>query len=208
MFTNINVGRATVRNVLVDYGSNGSIALNDEIFRVLKNRNIIGETLTEKGKQQSGIVGKPVALSREIVYTDSVNIDTTTYLKKVMLRTGKTVSVGNNLLSRFRVTIDWDNKTLHLLQIKEVQDSIRLPGLKLGYAANEGVYVQSVIENSKAYHKGVRANMKVVRLDKLNFEDGDTFCDYVNYELGNIISMELIDSNGLIKEYDFEQTIY
>ena len=207
MYTDISVGRATVRNILVDYGSNGSIALNDEIFNTLKGRNILGETIIEKGMQQSGIVGKAVPLNREIVYADSVSIDNNS-LKKVMLRTGKTVSIGNQLLSRFRVTIDFNNKTLHLLETKVVQDSIYIPGFKLGYLSDQGVYVQSVIEFSNAYEKGVRANMKVNKLDRLNFKDGDNFCDYANHKLGNMIFMELIDSTGLSKEYNFEKTIY
>ena len=90
------------------------ISLNDEIFKVLKSSNILGETLIEQGMQQSGIVGKTVALRREIVYSDSVSIDGN-HLKKVKLRTGKTVSVGNNFLSRFKITIDWKNKNAKTL---------------------------------------------------------------------------------------------
>ena len=207
MFTDLSIGQATVRNVLVDYGSNGSIALNDQIFNTIKARNIIGETLIEKGAKQSGIVGKAVALSREIVYTDSVKIDSIS-LKKVMLRTGKTVSVGNNLLSRFRVTIDWKNKALHLLETKAVQDSISFPGFRLGYDPDKGVYVQAVIENSNAYRKGVRANMSVEKLDGLDFKDGNDFCDYANHKLGKTIFIALIDSTGSPREYHFEQTLY
>lgn len=207
IFTDLSIGQATVRNVLVDYGSNGSIALNDQIFNTIKARNIIGETLIEKGAKQSGIVGKAVALSREIVYTDSVRIDSIS-LKKVMLRTGKTVSVGNNLLSRFRVTIDWKNKALHLLATKAGQDSISFPGFRLGYAPDKGVYVQAVIENSNAYRKGVRADMSVEKLDGLDFKDGNDYCDYANHKLGNTIFIELIDSTGSPREYHFDQTLY
>ena len=206
MYIDLDVGPATVSNVLVDYGSNGSVALDDEIFKAVKDRNIIHETLTEKGMQRSGIVGKSVDLSREIVYTDSVSIDSI-HLKKVMLRTGKTVSIGNDFLSRFRVTIDWNNKTLHLIKTREAQDSILLPGFKLGYSANEDVFVQSIVENSNAYREGVRPKMKVIKLDTLDFENGNDFCDYVSYKLGDTIFMELIDSNGHRMEYYFEQTV-
>lgn len=206
IFTDINIGQAIVRNILVDYGSNGSISLNEKIFTTLKDRDIIGETLLEKGMQQSGIVGKTIDLNREIAYSDSVSIDSL-FLKKVMLRTGQTVSIGNSFLSRFRVTIDWDNRNLHIFETSENLDAVRLPGFKLGYSTNLGVYVQSVVENSNAYHKGVRPNMKVIKLDRLYFKNKNNFCDYVNHELGDIISMELIDSSGYKKEYHFEQTI-
>jgi hypothetical protein len=206
IFTDINVGQAIVRNILVDYGSNGSIALTNDIFTTLKDRDIISETLLEKGVQQSGIVGKTINLNREIAYSDSISIDSTPF-KKVMLRTGKTVSIGNSFLSRFRVTIDWDNRNMHLFETSEIPDIVRFPGFKLGYSATLGVYVQSVVEHSNAYHKGVRPNMKVVKLDELDFESNYDFCDYVNHELGETIYLELIDSSGYKKEYDFEQTI-
>lgn len=206
MYTDISLGQATVRNVLVDYGSNGSIALNDKIFTTLKNRNIIGETLIEKGMQQSGIVGKAVDLRREIVYSDSVRIDSI-YFKKVMLRTGKTVSVGNRFLSRFRVTIDWNNKKLHLLENAEIPDSISFYEFKLGYSSNQGVYVLSVVENSNAYNEGIRPNMKVLKIDGLDFENGNDFCDYVSHEPGNKMFLELIDSTGHKIEYHIEKTI-
>jgi hypothetical protein len=205
MYTDISVGQTTVRNVLVDYGSNGSIALNDEIFTTLKNRNIIGETRIEKGVQQSGIVGKAVDLRREIVYSDSVHIDSI-YFKKVMLRTGKTVSVGNRFLSRFKVTIDWNNKKLHLLENTEIPDSIHFYEFKLGYSASQGVHVLSVVENSNAYNEGIRPNMKVLKIDELDFESGNDFCDYVSHEPGDKMFLQLIDSTGHKIEYHIDKT--
>lgn len=207
MFINIDIGQAVVKNILVDYGSNGSISLNKEIFSTLKNRNIIGESWVEKGMQQSGIIGKTVDLKREIVYSDSVYISNME-LKQVMVRTGKTVSVGNNLLSRFRITIDWKNRNLHLIPNGNTPGSIHFPGFKLSYSPNQGIYVQSVIEQSKAYQEGVRPNMKVIKLDGLNFEGVNDFCDYVNHEFDHLIFMELIDSTGHKTEYQFEQTSY
>lgn len=207
MFTDLNLGQATVKNVLVDYGSNGSIALNDDIFTTLKNRNIIGETLIEKGMQQSGIVGKTVDLRREIVYSDSVSIDSI-YLKKVMLRTGKTVSVGNRFLSRFKVTIDWNNKNLYLLETTKTPDSIRFSGFSLGSSGNQGIYVQSVVENSNAYNEGIRPNMKVLKIDGLDFESGNDFCDYVSHEPGDKMFLQLVDSTGHKIEYHIEKMIF
>lgn len=206
IFLDLNIGQAKVKNVLMDYGSNGSISLNNEVFSTLKDRDIIGETLIEKGMRQSGIIGKTVDLNREIAYSDSVCIESVN-LKKVMLRTGKTVSIGNGVLSRFRVTIDWNNRNLYLIESSEAPDTVRLPGFRLGFSANLGVYVQSVVENSNAYHKGVRPNMKVVKLDGLNFESNNDFCDYVNQEPGHIIFIELIDFSGNKMGYHFEQTI-
>ena len=86
-----------------------------------------------------------------------------------MLRTGKTTSVGTKLLSRFEVTIDWDNQKLYLVENGETSFLNYSSGFRLGYSTDEGVYVQSVIENSDAYEKGVRPNMKVIKSGQPGF---------------------------------------
>lgn len=103
IFVDINIGKSSIKNVLVDYGSNGSIALSNEMFTVLQEKNIINKTFIEKGINQSGIIAKPVELNRKISYSDSVRINNLN-IKNVMLRTGKTVSLGNDFLSRFIVS--------------------------------------------------------------------------------------------------------
>ena len=205
MFMDMGVGQATIKNVLVDYGSNGTVSFNDEIFTTLKNRSIIDEVLVEKGFIQSGIVGKSVALTREIVYSDSLNINSV-YFPKAMLRTGKTVSVGNGFLSRFKVTIDWKNKKLHFWEIPKTARTIYISGCSLAYSIKKGVYIQSVIDNSNAYNKGIRPNMKVLQVDDLDFENGNDFCDYVSHTLGDKMFLKLIDNEGYQKEYHIENT--
>ncbi len=48
--------------------------------------------------------------------------------------------------------------------------------------------------------------MKVLRIDGLNFERGNDFCDYVNHKLEDEIFLQLIDNNGNKKEYHIEKT--
>ena len=53
---------------------------------------------------------------------------------------------------------------------------------------------------------GVRPGMKVTKLDHLNFEAGDDFCDYVDHLPGRNFFLEGIDEGGNKKEYRFEKT--
>ena len=124
-----------------------------------------------------------------------------------MIRTGKTVSIGNDFLSRFKVTIDWNNKNLYLFQSVKQTDNSSTSGFRIGYTAEKGIYVQSVMEKSDAYFKGIRPNMKVVKIDSLDFKNGSDFCDYVDHKLNNQIFLELIDSNGKTIKYQIEKTI-
>ena len=206
IFIDINIGKSSIKNVLVDYGSNGSIALSNEIFNALREKNIVSKTFIEKGINQSGIIGKPVELNREISYSDSVRINNLS-IKNVMIRTGKTVSLGNDFLSRFNVTIDWNNKNLYLLKSDKTTDKANTPGFRIGYTEKKGIYVQSVMEKSDAYNKGIRPNMEVVRIDSLDFKNGSDFCDYVDHRLNNQIFLELINSKGKTIKYQIEKTI-
>jgi hypothetical protein len=207
IFIDVYFGQTKVKNILVDYGSNGSIALNDEIFTALKEKNIISETFIEKGINQSGIIGKPVELNREITYSDSVRTNSLQF-RSVMIRTGKTVSIGNDLLSRFNVTIDWSNKKLYLYKsVKEVH-RVGSAGFRLGHSIEKGVYIQSVMEKSDAYYKGLRPNMKIFKIDSLDFERGSSFCDYVDHELKDEILLGLINLKGQRIEYQIEKTFF
>jgi len=206
IFVDINIGKSSIKNVLVDYGSNGSIALSNEIFAVLQEKNIINKTFIEKGINQSGIIGKPVELNRKISYSDSVRINNLS-IENVMLRTGKTVSLGNDFLSRFKVTIDWNNKNLYLLKSDKARDKANTAGFRIGYTLEKGIYVQSVMEKSDAYNKGIRPNMEVVKIDSLDFKNGSEFCDYVDHRLNNQIFLELINSKGKTMKYQIEKTI-
>jgi hypothetical protein len=206
IFVDINIGKSSIKNVLVDYGSNGSIALSNEIFTVLQEKNIVDKTFIEKGINQSGIIGKPVELNRKVSYSDSVRINNLS-IENVMLRTGKTVSLGNDFLSRFKVTIDWNNKILYLLKSDKVRDRANTAGFRIGYTLEKGIYVQSVMEKSEAYNKGIRPNMKVVKIDSLDFKNRSDFCDYVDHRLNNQIFLELINSKGKTMKYQIEKTI-
>ncbi|WP_298286201.1 aspartyl protease family protein [uncultured Lutibacter sp.] len=206
IFIDVNLGQTNIKNILVDYGSNGSFALSDEIFNVLKEKNIISETFMEKGTSQSGIIGKPVKLNREITYSDSLRINNLN-IKNVMIRTGKTVSLGNDFLSRFKVSIDWNNKKLYLVKSDKIIDKNNKAGFTISYTVEKGIYIQSVIKNSDAYSKGIRPNMKVIKIDNLDFENGNDFCDYIDIKLNDDIILELVNLQGKRIKYQIKKAL-
>ena len=206
MYMNFRVGRATVKNALVDYGSNGSITLKDDAFELLKDEGIIGQTLVQKGQKSSGIYGKPVDLKREFHSSDSVSIDSL-FLEKMSMRSGHKSMVGTGFLSRFTVTIDWDDRQIHFSPTDEEPEPIEIVGFSLSYSPGIGMFVQSVVEPSNAVLAGIRPNMKVTKVDTLNFEEGADFCDYVFYEFGDRIFVEAVDSVGQKRQYNFDRTL-
>ncbi|OMP29966.1 aspartyl protease family protein [Mangrovimonas sp. DI 80] len=205
MFVDIDFGPSRVKNILVDYGSNGSVALSNDIFTTLKNRNVFETKFLETGIKQSGMLGSPVDLRRELTYSDAVKINELE-LKNVLINTGETTSTGNQFLSRFKVTIDWTNKNLYLTKPEKEIERNGLLGFRLGTSEETGIYILSVIEESNAYKHGVRPNMKVLKIDSLDFENGNGFCDYVNYNPGNEIFIQLLDSLGKKRDAHFKRT--
>jgi hypothetical protein len=200
MFVDIQLGQTSIRNMMIDYGSNGSIAFNKDIFYRLKENGLIGETFLEKGVQQTGIIGEPVSFNREITLSDIISINDV-QLNNVELRTGKTDLIGNKVLSRFMVTIDWDNKNLYLQEGQLNAETDKSFGFKIGFTEEKGFYVQSVLEKTAAHEQGIEPNMQVTKVDSLDFEKGNNFCDYAELETGGTVFLEVIDSEGNRRQF-------
>ena len=202
MILNLSVDTSLIQNLTVDYGSNGPIALPENIFSVLKQRSFMNKIFVEVGSKRSGIIGKSVILKEEITITDSIKINKFN-IQTVEVRTGSSGLIGNKILSRFLITIDWNQKIIYISKRFYQESNYKYLGFTLGFTLDKGIYVQSVIEGSMAYDKGIEPNMKVLKIDSLDFLMNDDYCDYVslvNNGIDKIIYMELLDSIGLKKE--------
>jgi len=206
MHIKLPIGKATVNGVLVDYGSNGALALNNKIFSFLKKENIIHNTYNEIGEKQSGIVGNAVPINREICLSDSVQL-TNQPLNDVLIKSGNNVSIGNEILSRFVVTIDWENKQLHFERGRSFQKEFPITGFSLKSDDNQKVFIQSITEGTMAYQQGLQPDMQVIQIDTLNFEEDDNFCDFIFYKSPYSYEIEVLDSSGMKKKIWIEKTL-
>jgi hypothetical protein len=206
ILVDLKIGDATVKNMKIDYGSNQSISFPQNIFNTLKEKEEIKEAYIEIGKKQSGIVGKAINLNREITVLDSLKFQNLK-LNNVQVQTGSSALIGKDILSRMVVTINWKDLTLIMQLADSVQIDNRTLGFTMGYSEDNKVYVQSVIESSTAFKKGVKSGMQVLKLDSLNFVEQHTFCDFVDYanQQRNDVNLELLDDSGNIKEFYFEK---
>jgi hypothetical protein len=206
ILVSIGIGASTVKNLKIDYGSNGPISLDKNVFSLLKERKIIGKTYLEKGSKRSGIIGKSVSLNRQITFVDSLELGELK-IDDVELRSGSSPLIGNKILSKYIVTIDWGNSKLYFRNNNNVKiDTHKTFGLSL-VSSNETIYVQSVIENSDAFKKGIVPGMQVLKLDSLDFLASHNYCDYVSLA-GSLekLLIETIDSKGQKKEFQIERT--
>ncbi len=194
MFINLKIGEATLQNVLVDYGSNQTLSLSSKIYNLLEQKNILTKSKTEVGEKKTGIIGKPTPINRKFTYAENVQFADST-LQKTVVQSGRKTTIGNQLLARFIVSIDWEQKQLILQKRKSAL--LQKPKRDFSLAKNdEDILIQSVVIGSEGYKKGIRPKMKVVQIDDLNFQNGNTFCDYVNHHLTDKTKIHTIDSLG------------
>jgi hypothetical protein len=174
----LNIGRARVSDLEVDYGSTGSLLLPAEVFETLKSDGIIEKTFLKVGEKQSGLIGEAVQIKRELAYTDSVELGNIR-LDDVLLRSGHKGLIGQDILSRFIVSIDWGRQVL-FLENKHKSTDPTTYGFGLWPAKNDqGLVVQNLIKNGPAERAGLELGSLVVQINHLNFSGENGFCDYI-----------------------------
>ena len=204
ILVDVKVGSAKISNMIIDYGSNGSLSFPQKILDVLKERNIITETFMEVGTKNSGLIGKTVKINREHAFTDSLFLGSQ-MLDEVGIKVGSHALIGKKILSRYVVTIDWDNQLLYFNDYAYDEDLNKTFGFTLGVRENE-IYVQSVTENSDAYLKGLKPEMVVEKLNELDFTKSATYCDYIDLinSKPEELYLEYKDENGNLKSVTVE----
>lgn len=204
MYINASLEKANIKNILVDYGSTGGLSLQEEIFNTIENHDIFNRIYTENGKQQSGIIGTAIPFNRKKTYTNSFSWGNTS-LKNISVRSGKTTSIGNQVLAAYELTIDWPEQQLLLKPLKTKLNNSKFSGFKLGFNNNK-TYIQSVTKPSLAYNAGLRPLQNVLELDTINF-DKHSYCDYIKHRISNEIKVTTRDSMGQIKVHVFKPTL-
>jgi len=191
ILVDLKIGDAVIRNLTIDYGSNGSLSLPKNVFQALKEKGIIDTTFSISGIAQSGLLGKEIMINREITYVDTI-IMGDLLIDNVEINSGKAGLIGSKILSDFFVTIDWGRSQLLLNEVELADKRLESYGFTLGYSEKKNIYVQSVIEGSPAFRAGVEPDMGILKMGSLNFANGNTFCDCMNYFAGDSDTISLM----------------
>lgn len=202
----IGLGESVIHNMKVDYGSNGVIEIPQKVFSVLKQQHNNIRIFHETGIKQTGIIGKPVAINNDMFVSDSVTFSTLN-LENVQFNTSSSGLIGNKVLVKFIVTIDWDNKNLYLQRSSSVSDPNKTYGIKIGHDLDNEIFIQSVIDGSPAYNMGIRPFMKVLKFDSVDFSKNDDICDFLKLmdNPPDTLSLEVIDSTGMVQLINIER---
>lgn len=202
----MSLGESVIHNMKVDYGSNGSIEIPQKVFSKLKEQHGNLRIFHERGIKQSGIIGKSVSINNEIFISDSV-IFNTLKLENIQFTTSSSGLIGNKVLMKFIVTIDWENRNLYLQRSNSVTDPNKTYGIKIGHNSDNGIFIQSVIDSSTAYDMGIRPFMKVITFDLFDFSENYDICDYLRLmdNPPDTLSLEVIDSTGKVQEFNINR---
>lgn len=178
MLVDLKIGSARLKNLEVDYGSNGVLMIPRESFDTLQSAGIITAPLRTTGEKQSGIIGEAVKTDERRAFSDSL-VFGGVLLDDIMIRSGRKGLIGHDILSRFIVSIDWKREVIYL-QKKEVERDNRSFGFVLWPDGNSaGLRVQRVIDEGPADRAGLEVGTRVVMLNELDLTTESAFCDYV-----------------------------
>lgn len=202
----LKLGKATLKNLKIDYGSNGSLTLSQNAMQVLKENEIIAKTFAEQGFKSSGLYGKTTASKREFAWADTIQMNDFT-VEGVEIKTGKSGLIGGEILSRFVVTLDFNKKELHFSPVKNSAPDYSTFGFSLSYSDDKQFYIQAITENSPATNAGLRTGLVITKLNELDLVNGTSFCEYVDYILKDhkTINMNYIDETGNTKKVNLQR---
>jgi len=200
IITKLKIGDATISKLKIDYGSNNSLSMPSEVFLTLVEKNIIKESFVKKGATQSGITGKVKAETSKVAYLDTVKIGNKSFIHVAINSNGNGL-IGSGILSRSVVSIDWSNKQLYFSTTTKKAD-LGDYGFNIGEKNDGSLYIQSIIDGSSAAEVGIVSNMKILRIDSMDFTSSSTFCDYIDYTKStDSLYIKVVSSDGDISEH-------
>lgn len=199
--TDLKLENATLTNMTIDYGSNGSLSISKSVYSTLKEKNVITKSFERSGLTQSGITGVIKKNKSEIAFIESASFGDLTF-NNIEVNSNGSGLIGSKILSRAVIHIDWSDMLLYIS--KEVSNSENSAGygFYIGQSADQSLYVQSTIKGSAAYDVGMVNNMKILEIDSLDFTSTATYCDYINYtNPSDSLSIKVMDDEGEISTF-------
>ncbi len=174
----IGIDTLTLRNITLDFGSNGSLSVPEHSFDLLQKGGAISTMAVEEGWSRAGLSGNRVLQTERIALLDSVLVGSE-WLTDVKLSSGSSSLLGLKALANYSIVLDWTHRTLYLKKKVQKPADHRSLGFTLGVLNDTSFYIQTVHKYSKAEEAGLRPNLKVLSLNNLVFNKNATYCDYV-----------------------------
>lgn len=174
-----HLGRSTIYNLKIDYGSNGSLSLPSNVFNKLRDAHAFDSISTMIGQQQSGLFGKAIDFTKQITYSDSLMFGSH-YLNKVKIEESSSALIGTKILFQYLVGIDWSKNLVYFKEYDNPNFRVRKSELSFGIDDKGRPKILAVIKNSESYNKGVRSNMNLKSFNGESMIIENSFCNFLN----------------------------
>ena len=196
----LKIGKTMLTGIKLDYGSNGSLSIPQRAFSTLKSREFTS-SLSNTGFVQSGLFGVRKPFNTEFVKADSLWLNQM-IIKDVIIESGKSGLLGGKVLNNYIVNINWEHQTLSLARHLNLYNFESTFGFRVGYT--DKLIIQSVMENTPAEVYGLKADMEILKIDKLDFTNQHSLCDYMDYFKQERHTIHLVykTNEGIVKEIE------
>lgn len=174
LYLNLTASNNQIRSVLFDTGSSGGISFKTKYDAFEES---ISDMILILGKQSKGIGDYSKSTERLVKY-DTLYLNDKLYFNDAWVHSSESAlnAVGTKFLENFIITFNWDDKILYL---EQQVDSLTLNEKRFGFTATyrdgEAV-IASVLEYSHAYEQGIRPNQKILRLNEVNINSEEDYC--------------------------------
>lgn len=165
----IQVDSLTSKLLTFDTGANGNVSLPYSHFQnTLKNY----KQIRSYGNPSSGVYGTGKQDSVTTVKVPFMKLGTLKLENQILVfEDGSSSVLGNAFLKNYKTTINWKNKTIHLLQQDSVPEAkLETLGFGIRYINNKPV-VAILTKDSNAEKQGLQLGDEIIKIDDVDFSE-------------------------------------
>lgn len=198
IYTLVKLGNDSLsryQKCIIDTGFNGTITIpNDSSLLSLRKIESFGDN--SKGLASSDSSNAWIARAERIQFSDEI-IDGSL---DIFINTKNFKAVGVEFLRAYNFTLDWKNAQIILDPISDVGVKLAGFGINLNFDNSRGIYVDNILENSKAYNLMLRPGTKILEVNGVSHDDISDFCQLRDLIKSNreVVSLKYIVNNEII----------
>jgi predicted aspartyl protease len=165
----VKVNGQIEKNVVIDLGSNGDIALSNKTYDKVAKNSAPFKSISTYGRNASGLYGAGAVDTTKYMIANTISFGDVTLNNPVVEFSAGASTIGMNFFKNYDLIINWNTKELILQQLDEYNHSTltNLDGFSWMYKDGKLV-VSSLTKGGMAEKTGLQLNDKIL---KVNGED-------------------------------------
>jgi predicted aspartyl protease len=195
----LNLNGNTINRVLLDLGSGGSLDVGRGLVSKYGIKTSNFQNIQKIDGSSHGLFGTTLDTSTTIL-ADSITIASLVFYNvPVELQRKRSCKIGNQILKKNRVVLDYSNERIGLVPYSTKSSNFGLsksPGFSVSMNTNN-LYVSSLTRKSKADSLGISYGDTLLTINGKSHEDFDDYCSFFDFLLND---MRKSDSLALVTQ--------